>query len=515
MFPDPYRAPNFMKACIILQNQYSKIGHAVALHLKKHYGVDEFCAYVFSPDAKKFIAQQRDFVYDPILVDHELHAASKNVETDSSYIQYFEKTYGPPYLWQYLNCDRKLMMSMGPKEESTAVIDPLYTHEELLKIFQVRAKAIEKMLQKARPNIIVFFAIGVLAHFIIYYVAKKMGIQVLNCDFPRLENRMCLSEDYRRLTGVTTIAQQWQKESNHTTPYHAEAATFIKNFRVTGSLQLHYMEHYKRLYEDKIEWKTQSYLRLIWRSLRFLFILTGNWLRNGRWFIYGATAQNPLLFILHKLKYYFRLLRGLKDLYRALLPGESYVFYPLHFEPEIATLLLSPFYFEQIQLIKYIARSLPIDFKLYVKEHPVMQYKRPRSFYKEILKIPNVKLINPSIPSITLIRDCKLVTTITSSVGWEAALWGKPVITFGEVFYNDLSFVHRIHDIETLPEVIRSLLKEFHYDEAEVTNFLAAALKDSFPFDYTSLWYENDITKLKDHPHVAEFCKRLIEKVHI
>lgn len=499
-----------MRACIILQNQYHKVGHAIALHLKEHHNIDEFCAYIFSPGAHNFIERQKDIHYAPILIDHELQAQSFNKKLDIEFIKQFEQTYSPPPLWHYLYSDRKLMMSIGPKEESTTVIDPLYTHEELMATFQTRARAIEKMLRETRPDFILFFAIGSLSHMILYHVAKKLGIRTFNIDFPRISNRICISEDYQCITGIDQIAYEFSKENADATPFHVEAHAFTKSYLKTGLLHLEYYENFVKNFISK---SPLLNIKSAISSLRYIKILTGNYLRNRHLFLYGETDQNPLRFIQYKLTRRYRALRGLKDLYSDCTPNESYAYYPLHFEPEMATLLLSPYYFNQIELIKSIARSLPLHYKLYVKEHPAMKNRRPRSYYRQLLKLPNVKLINPETKSFDLIRGAKLITTITGTVGWEACLLGKPVITFGEVFYNSLSGVRRIHDIEQLPFTINDLLDNYTHNETEVTNFLAAAFKDSFPFDFHQLWYQNDITILKDHPQIADFCKHLIKKV--
>ena len=77
-----------MKACIVLQNQYAKLGHAIALTLKEKYGVEKFCAYVISTGAEDFIKSQDDIKYDDILVDHKIHANYKNETIDLSYIKH-------------------------------------------------------------------------------------------------------------------------------------------------------------------------------------------------------------------------------------------------------------------------------------------------------------------------------------------------------------------------------------------------------------------------------------------
>lgn len=489
-----------------MQSQYSKIGHAFALHLKERYGVGDFSAYVFSPGAAEFLRSQKDITYAPMLVDHELHARLNNEPIDRDYIAAFERTYGPetggPNIWQYLWCDRKLMMSIGPKEETTAVLDPLYQHDDLMRAFLVRAKAIEDMLTKERPDAIFFFAIGALGHRILYHVAQKLGIPCYNIDFPRVANRMCVSNDYRTLSTVEEAFRTFQ--NNHAaTPFHAEAEQLLTRFHATGSLDLQYMD----LALGALPKKGMLFNpKKITRSLRYLAILANNYRRHKNLFLYGATDEHPLRFLGHKIKQRYRILRGVEDLYTVPNWNEPFAYFPLHYEPELAILLLSPFYFDQIQLISFIARSLPLDYKLYVKEHPAMVSKRARSYYKQLLKIPNVRLIHHKTPGFEILKHTKLVTAITGTTGWEASMMGVPVVSFGEVFYNALSCVKRVQNIEELPRVIRQQLYDFHYDEKEIQNFVAAVLQESVPFDFSKLWYENDIKRLQDNPGLQAFA---------
>ena len=74
--------------------------------------------------------------------------------------------------------------------------------------------------------------------------------------------------------------------------------------------------------------------------------------------------------------------------------------------------------------------------------------------------MPNVKLIDPWISISELIKNSKAVTVITSTTGLESILWNKPVIVFGEVFYNIYPFVHKINNITKLPELIKSAIGE-------------------------------------------------------
>lgn len=492
-----------MKICIVQQNQYVKMGHAIALHLSEKYGVDKFLAYVISPGAARFIRKQNDIKYARLLVDHELHQKIKSEKVDMAFLKRFEGTYSPPPLWQYLYVDRKLMMSIGPKEETTTIIDPLYDYDTLLKALQIRAKEIEKMLLEEKPDVVLFFALGAVSHMILYHVAKKLGIKTVGIDFPRYESSLCLSESYKTITGV----EDSFRSGKHDGIYLQKAETFIKNFRKTGSLQIEYMD---RIRKDEAEnYGIGHPIRFI-RSLHYFMTQTRNYFANRKLFTYGTTDQNPLRFITQQIKRRWRRFVGTNDLTILPIPNEEYCYYPLHYEPEMATLVLSPFYFDQVELIRIIARSLPIQMKLYVKEHPAMKGRRTRDFYKTLLKIPNVRLIRETTPGIELIRNALLITTITSTAGWEGALLRKPVITFGDVFYNALPSVEKVEQTTKLPEIFRIALRKEPLREDILSAFVASVIEHAFHFDFFGLWYENDINKIKNSPDIALFCEKLM-----
>ena len=95
-----------------------------------------------------------------------------------------------------------------------------------------------------------------------------------------------------------------------------------------------------------------------------------------------------------------------KNAVRVLDKKTPFVYYPLHSEPERALSIAAPFFTNQIDVITNIAKSLPVGYKLFVKEHPSMTLKRGTgrklSFYKDLLKLPNVKLIHPEILTIDI-----------------------------------------------------------------------------------------------------------------
>ncbi|EPA05332.1 hypothetical protein BG20_I0120 [Candidatus Nitrosarchaeum limnium BG20] len=137
-------------------------------------------------------------------------------------------------------------------------------------------------------------------------------------------------------------------------------------------------------------------------------------------------------------------------------------------------------------VVENIARSIPIDFILYVKEHPGQGLKQWRSteFYKKIHELPNVKLIHPSINSQDLISKCSCVVSITGSTGFEALFYKKPVILFADEYYDCLSMVSKVKNLTDLPNLISKNLTSFEFNNKEFNALMNSTLSQSIPLPY-------------------------------
>ena len=65
--------------------------------------------------------------------------------------------------------------------------------------------------------------------------------------------------------------------------------------------------------------------------------------------------------------------------------NSKFLFLPLHLEQEHSLLVLAPFYTNQLEFIKQVLKSMPIGYKLIIKEHPAMFARSWHTiqFYKE------------------------------------------------------------------------------------------------------------------------------------
>lgn len=136
-----------------------------------------------------------------------------------------------------------------------------------------------------------------------------------------------------------------------------------------------------------------------------------------------------------------------------------FVFFPLATEPETSLQVLSPEYFFQLETIALVARDLPAGVRLAVKEHYLACGARSRLFYDQIKAFKNVVILDMREPGIEACKQAAATVTISGSAGFEAALFGKPVILFGRNnIFDVLDHVRVIRDPAELKAAIGDAL---------------------------------------------------------
>jgi hypothetical protein len=424
-------------------------------------------------------------------LDEEIHARYKDEKLDLVYLETLEKEYGMPNLWAYVAVDRVLMSSQLVREYPYD--KPLMTHEEMLRVLQVTAKAVIEFLETEKPDaLICSLALGGVGSLLLYSIAKKKGIPVHIIAMTGMKDIYLLSSHYTYLPEVEKkLKLELQKDPS--TIDLTRARKILSDFRNQPEP---YYSALKPSSQQVTRFKQLTFLhpKKLWRSVAWFVELLRLHFTSGEKNDYSYIT--PLHYFIDHAKRKLRNLRGVKDLYDATDPTDTYAFFPLQTEPEISLLLWAPYKTDQINAIKQAAKSLPIGYWLYVKEHPLMVAYRPREFYETIKKIPNVKLIDPAISGYQLLKNTKLVITITGTLGWEASMLKIPVVSMGDIYYNCLSFVKNCRAYEDLPFMVQEQLNNFTYNENELLTYMACILEESAELNYPYLWeQETDVGK--------------------
>jgi hypothetical protein len=133
--------------------------------------------------------------------------------------------------------------------------------------------------------------------------------------------------------------------------------------------------------------------------------------------------------------YYFRIAINqmryvLQKPFKTEIPESDFLLFPLHTIPESSTMTYSTEYYES-DLIRFISKELPANMYLVVKENANMIGERFWKFYKDIQCLPNVIMLDPMVPTGTVIQSSKGVVGITGTALLESTLMGIPTHCFG------------------------------------------------------------------------------------
>ena len=446
--------------------------HAAARELQRRYDWNEHAAYVVGRDPYNFLRQQQDVHYQ-ILDEHDqVFVRYREIKLDPPYLDQIERDYGLPSLWPYAYADRHLTAFTHHDYYSHT----LFSHADIRRAIQNYFQYYLGVFERFHPDVVIAYAVASMPALVVYHIAQKKGIPFLYPFTVRIRDRYIIANDpYEEWAEVRV--RYHELLSGQPSPAEAEARQILADFQTAPAVP-----QYTALANQVV---TEREVMTGRKAFRWTGDLLKGW----------AGRQEESYRIVHPLQRagnWFRFKWRVRQLRR---PGffekprddEPFIFFPLHVAPEASTMILAPMYLDQPALIEQISLSLPLNFKLYVKEHIPMLGRRPLEFYDRIRRLPNARLVDPRASSFDLITNSRLVTTITGTAGWEALQLGKPVITFGNVFYNMVPLVRHVTDTAQLPQAVHDQLTSYQYDEAQVAKLLAALLELSFPFE--TAWY--------------------------
>lgn len=418
-------------------------------------------------DAVEFLNEESDMNYEPLLYQQDLHRQFLKSRFGLQSLPKIEREYSPPNLRFYYNQNRNYGdLTEIEKKELVGKWFNLY----------------EDILHEMNPDLFITADMGSPLSIIPFRITEKLGgtslwwhttrigdlwSMKLNPfdDFEQIDHKYKLYSNDRSRIASETKGQVSQflteiRNNNVGAPNSSLFSLNSSGFREDSSKSLvrkgleywywYHMEDGKYDYKQPSPYrKTQSHITNTYRSLKSA-----------------------------------RLGRNEQD----LADSQNYIYFPLHYQPEWSTTILAPTYSNQLEIIKHIQKSLPIDQVLFVKEHPQMVKRgyRSLSFYQKIENMPDVHLINHRINSQHLIENSEMTITITGTAGLEAAIQGVPSVVLGEPHYRKIDLVNtcEIQELSTtLPSTSGQELSE---DDSDLKAYLSAVIDESFILDKNS-----------------------------
>lgn len=453
MYPSVFKN---MKNKILFWIDGQLLHFGLSKYLSDNFDCDLYSIIDINDITKKFFLSQKIVNFKKSWYYRDYVTNLKN-KVDYEYLELFEKKF-KINLWQIA---------------STEVIFsehyPYYnfTESEILRILQEECKLFENILEEVRPDFFIVKTTDWHHNHLFQQMCKLYGVKILMTWPPRIGKSVIISEQYDFFENTDIIPTSIKKLEElqkflHKDDFFEFVTSLNSNFRSSKILKLK-------------------------ASLQFLLFICSKNYRN----YYANFGQTRLKVIKTEfLKEIQALLQKNflnKISFKNFPKNEKFLLFPLSVVPE-RSLIDSPYYLNQIELITLIAKSLPIGYKLYVKEHPSMYSKgwRSKNEYRKILHIPNVRLIHPSTNPRELIKNCSLVTTIGGTAGLEASFYEKPVIIFSDTSYSFFSSVFRLKNIEDLPYAIREYLQK-KPSLKELNVYVELIKQNSISMNYTGL----------------------------
>ena len=417
--------------------------------------------------------------YKDLLFFSDIFEKSKNYEPDVDYLSYLEDKYSISSLSLIIFSDRHIGY------------DHKISYRQKLALLELTFKFANELIEKYKFEFAWFESISGLLSYVLYTVFKFEGVKICAIESGRFPDKLAVTDNKNLLwdgveqeIGIVEKdgAKSWEVE---------EAKEFLEQYRTN----LPVPTKYEKKYLPRIRLSD-------FRKLK-------RWIHDYFKDSNSILIKSPFELIFLKIR---RILRGYlaNKIFDNFVfdPKEKYVFFPLHFQPEATTLVCAPYSLNQVSVIEDISKSLPVGYKLIVKEHHDSIGRRRIADYKDIRSLWNVVLVGPKENSLNIIKKSKCIITITSTVGLQALLLKIPVITLARVSYDASPSIIRGEHVAK--QNYNSLIKQaigHTVSEKDVINFCVAVQRKlspqnnlilNHPMYADQILHQNNIVKISD-----------------
>ena len=469
--------------------------HQVAMEMLDQGIVSKFSGITFGTGAYKTLREQKDIKYERLDAYETLYSKFLSQPYDEDRIKELEVRYGS--LWKYAYADRQLITYHHNQRYANYDL----THKQILNILQGIFNYYEDIVQNFYVDTFLTYATASAWAVIASAVAKHFKCNYLGLITSRCPDRTILTKVENRQIFLAT-------KCNPSYEDRQQAIDYLNEFRNKPT-----QHSYASIYSVKGKFLENIKRR---RSVKIskIFMFLADYLKKPDTPTIdvhdpGNLMAPPLLrikewFIFQSRLFFFKKNNSISN----KIPIAKFVFFPLHVEPEAATMVLAPFYINIKFLIENIAKALPANYKLCVKEHPNMVGRRPKEYYKNLARIPNVYIVSPDLNSISIIKQSSLVIVVNGTVGLEAALLGKPVITFGSCHFNALTTIRHFNKtINELESYIQEILDTFQTNDKAIVDFLSMIFANSVELNMKRMW--RSYAELDKNHMAKEICHLL------
>ena len=443
------------KICFLINKNFLQFGIANYLQFNDDYEL--YALIDGDPNLKNFFEKQNLVKFKQILF---LNDFSSNEKPDVNYLKNIEKNY-KINLWDIAYTDRIFYSKYNKFYK--------FSHDEILSIIERGCKCFESIFEKINPDYVFIATITGHHELLFNKMSNSKNISTLSLEPVRFSDKWYIAkgvynEDEKNNSIKKSTKKRTSEQLEKFLHSHKPAQFYMKDNNVS---KISKWKKSKALLQFLLSEKKDS--ENLYRNFGKTKL---NILKKGTARSHEKQNQKRQSFID-------------KNFVKKIDIDDKYVYFPLHEEPEKVLLMGAKYYTEQFSIILNIAKSLPLGYWLYVKEHPVMKIPgwRDKFYYQQIMDLPNVKLIHPRLSQESVIKNSSLVITIRGTVAIESTILKKPSIVFSADYgWSSISSIKKIENFSELPSAIKTSLTKI-VTPSDIDDFMEFVENNSFNFE--------------------------------
>ncbi|MBN1548049.1 MAG: hypothetical protein JW902_15465 [Syntrophaceae bacterium] len=478
-------------------HNHTLICHEMAKHWNRKYGWVDFAGLMGLKGGNhyQYLLNQPDIKYRYLDVIESIEKKALQYEPSSTIVEEWERRIDSP-LWHLVLADRNI----GHHFVTGGVIPRTYimehaSHSDIAKFVCFYLEYFERRLSEFKPDFVFFTVIAALPALALAKVCQWKNIPFYTLESIRIGNRYVIGANtvQQRITRIEDRYREQCINMPSDLRIPEELSNYIESFKGDSPVEPIWAEPFRgrqsALRRQRLgRYWAENIVEFVKMCRRLL--LAQSYKKND---LRHKKALSAWLCEIKRRRAIRRF--DVKRYDRVEVGQEPYVLFPLHLDPEASTMVLAPNYVNQLNVIDCLAKNIPLTHKLYVKEHPTMVGRRPRGYYKQLRRYPNLRIISPSENIYNLIKKSSLTAIITGTAGLEAMLMGKLVLTFGSNFFSHVGLSERCGNLDQIGKTIKRMIfndndGEQMMREKKLRLFLNLLYEESFTLP-NMLWKPN------------------------
>lgn len=322
-------------------------------------------------------------------------------------------------------------------------------------------------LKEKKINLIIFPSVPHrIFDYVAYLLAKELGIKVVITILTDSYKKGVIFTDNLNARSISFNNYKFNKKKDIFYTSKIDEFLYLKNYKA------------KHFIEKKNRFSTYNkFLLLIKKTLKSPLIFSYFNKKVDYFHINKLDEINNLYY----LEYFILNFKKIIDNYSSKLylhiiskkfsknQFKNFIYLPLNYQYERSTNPDCNDHYDFFYILNSILNILPKKFYILIKEHPrslinqSIRNNRNIFFYKRLLSISSrVIFINSNTKTTDLIKYCKCVVVATSTTAVESIMYGKPVIQFGNSWYDNFKFLFKYDNQININKILKSkiLLKD-------------------------------------------------------